>query len=292
MILTWQIAIAIFVVIASLNTIYTKLSLRKLKYDPVVFSTFVQLFTSVLLTILCIFIGKFAVGDTLKIFPNIIFTTLLYGFANILIFKALAKLPVSTFVVIFATRIIFISFLSSQLMNEELPVIYFFGTFLVLISIFIVNYEKKSKLAPSSIDTKSIIYALFASILVGFAAINDRVILQNTNPYFYTLIAYLLPGLFMFVLYFKKASNALLTMQSVPSFVNNIIIVSFLSSISALFYFLAIDLSGQVAKVASIGISSVIVTILLSFILLKERSNPYKKIFASILCFFGLYLIL
>lgn len=288
--MTWQLAIFLAVILSSFCTIILKKSLSKLNSNPVLFSTYSQIIIAVIIGTFATVIGKFTVMDTFRMLPNLILTTVLYGMANIFVIKALGSMEASKYVVIFGMRGLIATFLSILIFNEQISVITLFGSLLVVFSVVLINWEKKV-IEGNKSSLRSIMYAFLAALFVGSSALNDKVAIQHTNFYYYSFLAYLLPGVFTYFVYFKDSTKGLVKVLPKIDYLKNIVLLSVLSSITGVLYFYAILKVDQVSKVTSIGVSNVILIVLLSYFLLNDRKHKYKKIIASVICFSGLYLL-
>jgi len=68
-------------------------------------------------------------------------------------------------------------------------------------------------------------------------------------------------------------------------------ILAVLYTLASIYFFKAIQDSNDSALVTAIGLSSIVVTVIFSFILLKERKHFWRKLFAAVITFGGLLLL-
>lgn len=287
--MSWQLAIILSTIGLSFGSVFTKMFLSKHTVNPVVFSIFQQLITAFFIFLLAIYNGAFTISNFKAIPINILLTMVLYGLANIFIYKSIANLSMAKFTVIFSTRVLFTLLLSTLLFGESVSISLLVGIFLVLLSVYLVSIEKKSLVTTHR--RKYLLYCGLSALFVGFSAVNDGFILKSVNVYLYTFLSYFLPGLFVLAFYLNQVKTSLKSTLFNMEYIKNTSIVAIFTAISGYLYVLAINLSKSPSKVSGIGVSSVIIVVLLSFIILKERDNYKSKLFASLLCFVGLYLI-
>lgn len=290
----WQVYILITVFISSFITVLTKLFLTSHKGNSVLFAIYLQFVTSFFVLFFVIFLNKFDLVFIKEFWPNILILSFLNGIATILIFTALPNIHISKFVVIFALRVLVTFFASYILINERITFINALGALLVLFSIVFVNFDiskhknNSNKLLSS---LKNTLFVLLASVLVGIAVVNDKFVATNTNPYFYTFLAYFSPGVIMCLFYFKSLLKNFKKDLFKINYTFNVLLISILTTFASLSYFTAIYVGTSITKVTTFNLSSVILTVILSFIFLKEKDHMYKKLFSSIICFLGLILL-
>lgn len=287
--MSWQLAIILSTVGLSFGSVFTKMFLSKHTVNPVVFSIYQQLITAFFIFVLALFNGAFTINNLKAIPVNILLTMVLYGLANIFIYKSIANLSMAKFTVIFSTRVLFTLVLSTLLFGENISLSLVVGIFLVLLSVYLVSIEKKSLVTTHR--KKYLLYCGLSALFVGFSAVNDGFILKTANVYLYSFLSYFLPGLFVLAFYINQVKKSINNTLFNIDYLKSTSLVALFTAISGYLYVLAINLSKSPSKVSGIGVSSVILVVLLSFILLKERENIKEKIFASVVCFVGLYLI-
>lgn len=282
----WQLAIGISVILSSVSAILQRTLLKKNKSDPVSYSAIFQ----TLCGLMILFFGFLTapIGLPVNLFaltPNLIFAVVLYSLGNVFIFKALKEGQVSNFTILFAARGLISVFASAILLHEFLKLNQLAGAALVLAAIVVVNLNR-SLLRVS----RASLFALSAAVCFGLANTNDRLILKSFELYTYVALAFIAPGI---VLFFSRPAKIVETLKiaSTPVF-RAIVVLSLIYSAGAVAFFIALSSKqANSSQVVMVGLTSVITTVFLSAIFLKERDHIIKKIIAVSLTFIGILLL-
>jgi transporter family protein len=282
--MSWEILICLTVILYSISVLLQRIILKETDSNPILSSIIFQLLTGFFLTSIGLFLGKITLPPLQPLLINLFLMICFYGSSSIFLFKALKQSEASQVTIIFATRALFTILASSLLLNEGLTGKQFIGVLLIIAGIISVHL-KSTKLSFGKGD----LFAILAAIGFGFANTNDRFLLHHFTIYTYMSLAFIGPAILTSALYYKELKHISLFFRQ--SILQKMILLSFLYGISSITFFGALQLSPNSSQVAAINISSVIVIVLLSIILLKERGNIYKKIFGACLTFIGLLLL-
>lgn len=281
--MTWQIFIAVSVLTYSIAVIVQKLLLKE-KTDPMAFSIFFQLLTGLIIGVFGYITTGLRIPNLQPLLINLILMATLYAGANIFIFKALQKIDASEFTIIFSSRSLFTILASSLLIHEGLTGIQILGTLLIIVSVVLVTI-KSTKFSLSRFE----LFALLGAIGFGLATTNDRFILRHVELYSYVFIAFIVPALVTIPIFPKSISNMKIffTLPLGAKMLGLCIIYA----ISALTFFMALQASNNSSQIASLNLTSIIITVILSIIILKENKNIIRKIAGSILTAAGVLLL-
>jgi len=160
-----------------------------------------------------------------------------------------------------------------------------FGTVLIFSSIYILN-----KIKGKFIFTNYHFLALFSSICYGLAATNDLYIIsKGYDSISYVSVMSILPAIVLVVMkpaVIKHISNYL----TVP-FVKNMLIMTLFYAIQAISYYIAYDRGGSASQISSIYKSSIILTVILAAVFLREKENIARKFMSAVLVTIGILLI-
>lgn len=283
--MSWQILILISVVLYSISVLLQRVLLKENESQPVAYSIFFQFLTGVVLGLVGFLFADMSLPANLAdLFWNLALMTILYGFSNIFIFKSLKQTEASKFSIVFATRAFFTVLASSILLEEFLEGSQFLGALFIFSGVVLVNL-KSSKL---SFD-RGTLFALFAAFAFGIANTNDRFLLGSFSVYPYITIGFLAPSLLMAAIYPKEIKHIKVFLDK--KILNKMLFLSVIYAFSAVAFFAALQLSDNSSRVASINLISVIVTVILATIFLKEKDNLSKKVISAILSFVGLLLL-
>lgn len=283
--MTWQLYIAITIITFSFCTILQRVILKDNKTDPMAFSLFFQLMIGLLIGAFTLLTVGFDFTNWQTVIFNLAASTIIYAFANITQFQALKRIEASRYTVIFATRVFFTILASSIFLQEGLTPLQFLGTALVLAGVIIVTLKRGDKLKFSLGEGLTLV----AAGLIGLANTNDRVIVSSLPVSSYVCIAFLLPAIFTAVV-FPKAIVRMKPLFSLALFPKMLVLCVLFAS-SALTFFSALQLGPNSSQVVSLNLTSVIVIVLLSIILLKERDHIGRKLLGAALSFTGVLLL-
>lgn len=281
----WQGFILISVTLYSISVVLQKKILRDEESNPVAFSIFFQILTGMVIGAIGLLTTEMGLPSNLTaLLGNMLLMIVLYGLSNVLIFKSLKETEASKFTIIFSTRTFFTVLASSIFLGEMLNGKQLLGTLLIFISVAVVTL-KSMKIT----FTKGDLMALIAAMAFGFAITNDRFLIQNFILYSYLSISFITPGVFTAMVYPKDAMEIKKLLRIEP--LKRIGVLSVIYAFSAITFFMGLKMSSNSSQVASVNMTSVIVTVFLSIIFLKEREGLAKKILGAFICFLGLLLV-
>lgn len=199
-------------------------------------------------------------------------------------FKALNTITASKYSIIEALSPVVSIVLALLFLSETFSIQQLIGMILILLSVFAVLYDKDSKISRIS---KGELIALGSAILSGIALANDKII-YATTPLSPTLVTlFLLPGI-LGALYKPSELKKLPKLLKNKAIIKQLIIMSVIWGLSAISFYKAIVLSNSISLVVSISQLSVILTVILGLIFLKETKNWQIKIIASAISVIGL----
>lgn len=215
---------------------------------------------------------------------KIIISAILWFAATVTSFKALNLITASKYSIIeslspLVSIVLALLFLGESFSQQQLV-----GMILILVSVFVVVYDKETKLSHFS---KGEFIALFSACLSGLALVNDKGIYQQLTLSPTLALLFILPGIFGAIS--KPAElKKLKIIRKDKNVIKQLVIMSMIWGVAAISYYKAIVLSDSISLVVSISQLSVILTVLLGLIFLKETDNWQTKIIASIASVVGL----
>lgn len=280
----WLPLTAICVVCSSVSTLIQRSLLKKQTHDPIVLSILFQFGAGVLILIVGFVLTGFDFSGIANVWNHYLILGFLYGFGHILVFKALQISDVSHFIVLFSLRA-FVTIISAALiLDQHLTLVQIAGAICIFFSVILITI-KSSKIQLGIPE----LLALGAAICFGLASINDKILLSNQDIFTYLLIAFFLPAGMMTILYIRKLPNARTIVQSGDT--RLFIIYCLLYTAGAIAFSAALQDVDIVSKVTTVNISNVILTVILSMVILKERQHIPKKMLAVCVCILGLFLV-
>lgn len=158
------------------------------------------------------------------------------------------------------------------------------GTLLIILGVVLVTL-KSAKVSFS----RNEIYALLAGVCFGFANTNDRILLKTLNLYPFVFLAFVLPAVIVAIV--KPNAARKMTAFLGKTLLTRMVVLCVVYAASAITFFAALQASPNSSQVASINLTNVILTVLLSIVFLRERTNIPKKLTGAVASFVGLILV-
>lgn len=282
--MSWQVLILLSVLTYSVSVLLQRVLVKEDKNDPIAFFIVFSFLTGMLIGAYGYLTQNMSMPNIGSVGGNLLLTTLLYGFGNIFLFKALKKIEASIFTIIFSSRALFTILASSILLSESFTTPQWVGALCIFAGIILVT----GKIKKISI-TKYEIFTLLAGIGYGFANTNDRIILKTLHVYPYVFIGFLLPIIPSLLLYPKSLEHIKIYLRK--KVIGKLLFLCLIYAVGSLMFFVALQKAPNSSQVATINLTSVIVIVLLSIILLKEHTDWLKKITGAVLSFVGLLLL-
>jgi len=284
--MSWLLLVLVNVLTGSLARIFQKILLKNKESDPFAFSFIFQLIVAFLFLIHTLIYQQLNFPNLYGLSLNILIMSLFYSLGNIFTFKAFKLTEASEVAVIFSSNTLWSVLAAIILLGEELSTNKISGISLVIIGLIAINYRKTDWKI-----NKGHAYALLGAFLFGVAFTNDALILNRfKNVSSYMTIAFLLPGIT--TLFFKpKAINNLpyfLHFKIIPS----LLFCCFLYFLASLTIFEAYKSGGNASIISPISQSSLVLTVIISYIFLKERDHLLNKIVGTLITFTGILLLI
>jgi len=283
--MSWQILIALSVLLYSFSVLLQKVLLKDDKSDPISFSIFFQVGVSIIIAALVFLLnGGIVIPDLSEIWVYVLLMGILYGLANVSVFKSLKLTDASQFGVLFQSKNLFAIVGTSLIFNEMLTTKQWIGALLLIAGVVIVSLNK-TKL---KIDKGSLL-ALLAGLLFGAANVNDRFLVSYFDPYSYVVVGFLFPAILISVIYPRKLAGIKIFLNK--SYLFKMAVLCLTYGLSATAFFAALSTTDNASQLFTINAFSVITVVVFSMIFLKERDFMPRKILGAILSLVGLLLV-
>lgn len=199
-------------------------------------------------------------------------------------FKALDYGNVNEVTPVDKTSIVITLVLSSIFLNEKITILKIISCILIIVGTFLmVNKSEHSN------NKEWLLYAILTAIFTSVSAIISKIGLRDINPslgnFYRTIIVFILIWFYVII---KKKQKDIITIKGQTW--TYLIISGFTTSLSWLFYFYALK-NGEASMVFPIEKLSVVVSIGLSYVILKEKMTK-KSIIGLILIIIGTLILL
>lgn len=218
-----------------------------------------------------------------KIYIFLFLAIIFYALNNRLGTTARKGLEVSVYSVLKQLSSVFMVFASVFFFKESFVLNKFIGALLIILSNIIVFYNKKSLKF-----NKYLIYGILANISLTIALFLDVNYSNEFNLAFYVFLTFFIPSILILV--FERIKLKYI----IKEYKNCNKLTLFLTGISWAIMMISKLRSYQIGKiiiVVPLLSLTVILNIIFSYFLLKEKENLLKKILASILIIIGIILI-
>lgn len=283
--MSWQVLISVSVILYAISVLMQRVLLKNEESDPISFSIFFQVGVSLVIGLLVLAIqGAIKLPHVEGILWSVGLMTLAYAFANIFIFKSLKVTEASRFTVIFTSKTLFAIIASTFIFKEGLTYMQWLGALLIVLGVATVSWQNVSKKI-----NRGDLYAVVAAISFGIANTNDRFLVRYFDPYTYVVIGFFLPAVFIALAYPKKIAGMRLFLRF--SNVWKMILLCLIYGLSAVAFFAALQVAPNSSQVFTINSFGAIITVVLSILVLRERSAFAKKIIGVVTSVIGLFLI-
>lgn len=282
--MSWQIVLALSILIASIQVLFARTILKEDQSSPVAYAIFTNFLSGVIIFILLIPFLRPPTVALPKVLLPILLSNFLYGVGVIFSFNALKLVEASEYIVLFATRVFWVILVSVFFFGDKFTLTQFLGTILILAGVYIVSLSQKKFNFK-----KGHIMILLAAPLFGTAFTIDGYILRTLDASLYVPISSCLTGIFAASIRPKEIFQIKYIFKG--KLLGKLTLLSLLFGLSAFTYLLALQLSKNASQVASINQTSIILTVILGVIFLKERNHLLRKLFAAILSFVGVLLV-
>ncbi len=282
--MNWVLLTLLAVFVVSLAGILQKVLMSDEKSNPYSYAAVLHLLRALFNGVFALLTGGFQMPSISVNLAPFLISAILWGGASIFMFKALKLIEASEMTILSSTRVIFTIIVSVVFLRESFTSLNILGTVLILSSIFLVTFVKRGvKL------NKGTIYALLMALFSGLAIVVDSYNVKNYDPVSYNAIVNLLIG-FMILIAYPKTLLQWREFTEI-SLLRKILLLVVLSSVQAIAVLHALAISGNTAQIGTIMQASVIVTLILAIILLKEKDNLVRKLIAAVLVTLGVILL-
>ncbi len=159
------------------------------------------------------------------------------------------------------------------------------GAVLILAAVFVIAAQKKKAV----VFNRGVVYVLGAAILYGLSSTNDAFLVKHSDPLSYLVVGWLSPGIFLLLVQ-PHAARKMRYFANIPRFMKMLLLV-LASVFASVWFFLALGRGAQISQLSPISQSTLIVTVFLAAVFLKERDYLWRKLIAGIVVMVGVALL-
>ena len=282
--MSWPILACISIITVSVAGILERVLMKNEQSNPIGYAILFQLILGSISLVFAVVFGKFALPSVSIPWYQFIISSVLWAASTVFTFQAVKTLTAGEVTILSASGAIISILLGIIFLREVLTVPLLIGTVLILLAIWIINTEH-----VSFSSKRGIIFALLAALCAGIAVVNDASILKHYEAFSYTAIMSFLPGILLICCFPKELVKTVRTIHRNVIFM--MVIFCLFYAIQAITYYLAFQYGAPVSQLSPLTKSSIVLTVILAAVFLKEKSNLPKKIIAAILVTVGAILL-
>lgn len=276
----WILPAIIAVVLASFSRVIQKWIFVGSQISSEVSSTIYQIFTGIIILVVATINGLNFTGFS-NVIGNLVLTAVLYAGMNYFLFKSFKQSEASIVTILFSTNAGWMLLGSAFFLGESITIPKLIGIALIIGVTALISTES----GKVKID-KKLVYPLEAAFLLGLAFVNDAYILNSVELLTYLAIAFLLPGFTLLLSLVPGKKYKEIANLTKSDLMKNVLL-SVLYAASTILVFYSYKIGADASVVGPLQQLSVFGTVILSYILLKERKNLGKKAIATILAIAG-----
>ncbi|MEK9143016.1 MAG: EamA family transporter [Patescibacteria group bacterium] len=279
--MSWQLLVLISVVSTSFASLFQKVAMKDQKSDPVVSAIAFQFILGFILSIFALAKG-FQLPDSSMI-PFFLASGVLYGVGTVCFFKAIKIIEASKMTILGGSGVIVTILASMIFLGDKLSPMQLFGTGLILCAVVLISWEKKSLKVNNSTWL-----ALAGTSSYGLAVVFDTFIIRSYSAVWFLPLASFGPGILMTLWYFRRIKSIVGYVRQINK---NLIIYCMLYAVQAVAFYVALENGAVVGQISSISRTSIVLTVILAAVVLRETKHVGKKIVGAVLTTIGVLLV-
>lgn len=284
--MNWVFLVIISALTGSLTRILQKVLLRGRDSDPFAFGFVFQIIVSFLFLIHTLLTNSLNIPNLSGVIINLIIMTLFYSLGNLFTFKAFKIAEASEVSVIFASSTVWSVIAALFMLGEKLTTNKIIGIILVVLGIVTINYSKTNWKI-----NRGHLFALLGALLFGVAFTNDAFIINRFQSVSsYMIIAFAFPAITMF--FYSPGSVKKISYFLDKKIIFKLLICSLFYALSAITIFEAYKRGGEASVISPIQQSSIVFTVIIGYIFLRERDKLLNKLLGTIFAFAGVLFLI
>lgn len=280
----WYYLAIISIIGVSLANLLARVLMKEKNSNPISYAIVFQFLVGFISLGFTLLLNKFVLPTDLNLLPRFLTSAFLWAGMTVFSFKATKTLTAGEITILGTSGTVISIVLGVFILGETLKTSGVMGILLILAAVLIINSEKLS-----FVSKQGIIFALLSAVCGGIAVVNDAIILKSYEAFSYMAVISLLPGLILLLLFPKQffASKKLFNAKRLKL----MSILGIFYSIQGIAFYLAFQKGAPVSLLSPLTRLSIVLTVLLGAIFLKEKRNLSKKILAAIIAMTGAILV-
>ncbi|MFA5349227.1 MAG: DMT family transporter [Candidatus Paceibacterota bacterium] len=280
----WLILVLLGTFFWSITTILQRAFLKEEQSNHYSYAIIFQLLVAILIFIYTLFAGL-NLPDFKEYYINIILMVILYALGNLTMYKGMQLVEASEKAIIYSSNAIWTMLLAALFLKEQITYLRITGAFFIILSVIIISYKKGSFKFK-----KGHILIMLTAVIFGFAFINDIVLLKTIDAASLSVLGFGLPSIALFLARPKIAKEFKFFFEKKRLL--KIIGAGLFYAAAAVLIKSAYRVGGDASQIAPITQLTIIITVMLAYVFLKEKKSLLKKIIGSVLALIGVLLII
>ncbi len=265
----------------SVSTLLQRVVMRKDSSDAITSSILFQLIMTVLSIPVALYFGFHLPSVTLL--PFFVISAVLYAFGTVSFFRASQELEASESSILAGSGALVTIIASYVFLAERFSAFQLAGVALILSAVILVNYRRdKIRFKRGSW------FALLGATCYGLAVVSDGYILRTFDTFSFLPIMNMMPASVLLLAFPNKLPKLIHDAKHINK---TLILYSAVYVVAAETFYYPLKNGALVSQMSTILRASIIMTVVLGMIFLKERSQPIKKLAGAILTTAGILLI-
>jgi len=281
--MSWLILVLISATLSSFSTLLKRVLLKEEQSDPVAYGSAFQMVAGVLVLIYAIYKG-FVLPTSISLLPNLAFMSLAYAVGYIALFKGFQTLDAAEVDILFSSRIVWASLTAALFLQEHLTLQRVWGIALVVLGTAILSWRGRKWVLE-----KGYVLVIGAAILFGAALTNNAYLTKQLNVPTSVALGFILPAVTMLTLRPKSIVNLKVFIDKGRLF--KLTAASAFLGAASVVLFLAYEMGGDVSRISPIHQTSVVLTVILGSVFLRERSHLLNKVLGALVVLIGVVVL-
>lgn len=278
----WHAFALASVITGSIASLYVRVMMKNDENDPVLFMIVFQFTLSAIVFIFALTRG-FVFPPLIEMWPQFLLSAVLYAIGSLSNFYASKHIEAGEMTILTSVGAVITIILGVTLLGNPFGWGKAVGTLLIISSVFILYGNERMKM------NSGVWYALAVAACYGAAVVNDVSIINRYDPVAYVSVMSFLPGVIIISVFPKRLKYVKKFLQ--PKASQHMFLYSLFYALGAITFYIALSSGATVSQLSPISRASIIVTVILGAIFLRERKDLGRKIVSAILVSIGVILL-
>jgi uncharacterized membrane protein len=283
--MSWQILVALSVLLFSFNNLFHKVLMRDAQSDPYAQTIAFYGLGGIFALFVSLFRGGFHYQISFNQLPFFFLLAVFGTAAPVLGFKAFKLIEASEISILQSSQRLWIVLGAFLLLHESFSIYKLVGAVIILLGITIAQWKKQR-----FVFNYGVLFILLASLSYAIAEIISFFILRNFDAVSFNVYNCFLPVMALII--FTPKTIKKLAYYFKPKRGLNISIVSVTDTLATFLLFFAYQAGRNASQIAPIMATQTIISVLLATVILKEKNNWINKLIGAIIVVIGLILVL